>query len=69
MRAFFKVQRAGSGTRARYSSMVFGAPPPFIVEPRLLGLVFFMRGILTRRYRSRFLQLSTTPFWIGSKEW
>src|SRR2546426_11184940 len=45
-RIFFKVLRAGSGTRARYSSIFFGAPLPFAAELRLPDFTFFMRAIL-----------------------
>src|SRR5713226_1948186 len=45
-RTLFKVLRAGSGTPARYSSMLFGAPLPFAPEPRLPDFPFFMRAIL-----------------------
>src|SRR5229473_1230466 len=45
-RTLFKVLRAGSGTPARYSSMLFGAPLPFAAEPRLPDFPFFMRAIL-----------------------
>src|SRR6058998_2137817 len=45
-RILFKVLRAGSGTRARYSSIFFGAPLPFAAEPRLPDFTFFMLAIL-----------------------
>src|SRR6266705_3619441 len=48
-RILFKVLRAGSGTRARYSSMSFGAALRFAVEPRALAFAFFIRGILQKR--------------------
>src|SRR5579859_4151196 len=42
-----KVLRAGSGTPARYSSMVFGPPPrPFAAAPRLPAFALFMRATL-----------------------
>ena len=45
-RILFKVLRAGSGTPARYSSMLFGVPLPFVVELRLPDFTFFMRAML-----------------------
>src|SRR2546428_1970883 len=45
-RILFKVLRAGSGTRARYSSIFFGAPLPFAAELRLPDFTFFMLAIL-----------------------
>src|SRR5260370_40291962 len=45
-RTLFKVLRAGSGTAARYSSVVFGAARPFAAEPRLRAFDFFIRAIL-----------------------
>jgi hypothetical protein len=45
-RIFFKVPRAGSGTPARYSSTLFGAPLPLAAELRLPGFTFFMREML-----------------------
>src|SRR6266702_8328697 len=48
-RILFKVLRAGSGRRARYSSISFGAALRFAVEPRALAFAFFIRGILQKR--------------------
>src|SRR6266581_9333155 len=48
-RILFKVLRAGSGTRATYSSTSFGAALRFAAEPRALGFAFFIRGILQKR--------------------
>src|SRR6266849_1329537 len=45
-RILFKVLRAGSGTPARYSSTLFGAPLPFAAELRLPDFTFFMRAML-----------------------
>src|SRR5207245_3040536 len=45
-RILFRVQRAGSGTPARYSSTFFGAPLPFAAELRLPDFTFFMRAML-----------------------
>src|SRR5271165_6452111 len=41
-RILFKVVRAGSGTRARYSSTVFGAALPFAAGPRSRECAFFI---------------------------
>src|SRR6266571_2350578 len=46
-RILFKVLRAGSGTRATYSSTSFGATLRFAAEPR--AFAFFIRGILQKR--------------------
>ena len=40
-RIVFKVVRAGSGTPAKYSSMLFGAPPVFPAGLRRAGFVPF----------------------------
>lgn len=45
-RILFKVLRAGSGTPARYSSMLFGALSPFAIEARVPDFVVFMRAML-----------------------
>src|SRR6202521_764387 len=45
-RILFKVLRAGSGTRATYSSTFLGAPLPFAAEPRLPDFTFFMPAML-----------------------
>src|ERR1700688_3655480 len=45
-RILFKVLRAGSGTRARYSSTFFGAPLPFTAELRLPDFTIFIRADL-----------------------
>jgi len=45
-RILFKVLRAGSGTPARYSSTLFGAPFPCATEPRLADSAFFTRTML-----------------------
>src|SRR5579864_1456613 len=42
-RIVFRVLRAGSGTRARYSSTFSGPPLTFAGELRLLDFTFFMR--------------------------
>src|SRR5438034_6428383 len=55
-RTLFNVLRAGSGTRARYSSTFFGAPLPLAAERRLSGFTFFMRAMLQelpRQVRAR----------------
>src|SRR5260370_6083970 len=44
-RILFKVVGAGSGTRARYSSMSFGAALRFAAEPRARAFAFFILGI------------------------
>jgi hypothetical protein len=41
-RTFCKVPRAGSGTPARYSSMVAGGGSPLVADPRFAAFVFFM---------------------------
>src|SRR5579863_1049317 len=46
-RSLFRVRRAGSGTLARYSSTVFGAPAPWAGVP-FPDFVFFMPGNDTR---------------------
>src|SRR6266566_8845321 len=48
-RILFKVLRAGSGTRATYSSTSFGAALRFAAEPRARAFAFFIRGILQKR--------------------
>src|SRR6266478_1011403 len=48
-RILFNMLRAGSGTLARYSSTLFGAPLPFAPELRLPDFAFFMRVILQSR--------------------
>src|ERR1700758_539876 len=61
-RTLFKVLRAGSATRARYSSTLvealfgefFGAPFPF-AEARLPDFAFFMRHLLQPGAPQRFL--------------
>src|SRR5258708_297499 len=45
-RILFKVPRAGSGTRARYSSTLFAAPLLFAAELRSADFAFFMREML-----------------------
>src|SRR5712664_1927248 len=62
-RILFKVLRAGSATRARYSSMffgglfgaLFGAPLPFGGELRLPDFTFFIRALLQSVAAQRFL--------------
>src|SRR5437660_8845435 len=44
-RTLFKVLRAGSGTRARYSSTFFGATLPFAARPRSLEFAFLICAI------------------------
>ena len=41
-RILFTVLRAGSGTPARYSSMLLGASPAFAADLQLAGLARFM---------------------------
>src|SRR4029077_13564126 len=48
-RILFKVPRAGSGTRARYSSMFFGADLRPILEPTLREAALL--GLPARRVR------------------
>ena len=48
-RTLFSVPRAGSGTDARYSSIVFGAALPFAAGPRSRGFVFFIGFTAERR--------------------
>jgi|GEM_PF-6545664 len=50
-RTFLSVLRAGSGTRARYSSTLFGAPP-FAGEPRRPDFAFFMRKTSYHEHRA-----------------
>src|SRR5580700_7548711 len=45
-RISFKVLRAGSGTPARYSSIVLGARLGFAVKVPLAGFAFFIRAML-----------------------
>src|SRR5215469_3710480 len=45
-RILFKVPRAGSGTPARYSSILFGASPAFAADLRVVDLACFMRTTL-----------------------
>src|SRR6516164_1186868 len=45
-RILFKVLRAGSGTPARYSSILFGASLSFAADLRVAGLARFMRTTL-----------------------
>src|ERR1019366_10755919 len=45
-RILFNVVRAGSGTPARYSSMLVGAPFPFAAEVRIPTFAFFMGAML-----------------------
>ena len=45
-RILFNVLRAGSGSRARYSSIFFGAPLLFAAGARWLDFTPFMRAIL-----------------------
>src|SRR6516164_8590769 len=45
-RMLFKVLRAGSGTPARYSSILFGASPAFAADLRVAGLACFMQTML-----------------------
>jgi hypothetical protein len=52
-RIFFNVLRAGSGTRATYSSVFFGATLRLAAEPRAREFNFFIRGILRRMPVSR----------------
>src|SRR5271155_4277362 len=42
-RTLLSVLRAGSGTRARYSSMSFGKPPRFVIDEPRRATVFFTR--------------------------
>src|ERR1035438_878462 len=53
-RNLLKVERAGSGTLARYSSTVLGARLPLAVGPRLSGIAFFIRGV-PQAFSSRLL--------------
>jgi hypothetical protein len=45
-RIVFKVLRAGSGTLARYSSILFGVSPAFAADLLVAGLACFMRTTL-----------------------
>src|SRR5215469_8260105 len=45
-RILFKVPRAGSGTPARYSSILFGGSPALAADLRVVDLACFMRTML-----------------------
>src|SRR6266481_8227085 len=57
-RTFIKVLRAGSGTRARYSSTFFGATLPFAAESRSPEFAFLIRVITL----SRSVLMTHAPF-------
>src|SRR6266566_3968018 len=56
-RTLFKVLRAGSGTRARYSSTFFGATLPFAARPRSLEFAFLICAIPRGHWLSPSLRL------------
>jgi len=64
-RTLFKVLRAGSGTPARYSSTLFGAPFGFRVRTALAQFRFLHKAVLQKSFSSIQARAYGSSGWNG----
>jgi hypothetical protein len=66
-RIVFKVLRAGSGTPARYSSILFGVSPAFAADLRVAGLACFHANNATSTSTSNPLRRRSESYFAANK--